>query len=484
MDFVYKFRDSVVEYLSPSAKRRRTIGPTTTPSKQDEKPMFDAPTSEPQGSKAQAVMIARVSRKYVRNPRKRTYEEDELETVVTVKPEDSVSQVGPVVESKEEEEDDEDVSIADEENGDGDGGSDTEGNKDSHDEEQESDDAMEVDTESEDEIKVGSEDELDVREINSDAEVEADDEISDATSITDGKIETGELEEEADIEEEMVDTEAKETAAADAKVKEYLARQAELALRREDVEKVKAAGDWHPDAIFLFERLSFRSFEEVLPDVYKIDFSTLPEDIFAPSSQDTFVNYNCRSYANGARALQALLRLGVRAREKLEAVGSAEQLIAKGIQDYIKWSERDGGYDKMRFLPVLVVVAARPRESTTTISTAIEDQLKFLAERHREHLALPKEHINELGEIEKYSRRPPLLYGMIVARTMVIFVTMDSADASGKIKHLNHFDFKDKPMDVWNGFAIAYMVIMARNYIMSIKDELEEETEESSDPDL
>jgi len=173
----------------------------------------------------------------------------------------------------------------------------------------------------------------------------------------------------------------------------------------------------------------------------------------------------------------------VRARERLEATGSAEKLVAKGIHDYIKWSEKDGGFDKLRFLPVLVVVTARPNQSTARISAAIEQQMTFLAKRHREYLALPAEHTNELGEVEKYRRQPPLLYGMIVAQTMVIFVTMDSANPESRVKHLTHFDFKDKPMDIWNGFAIAFVVIMARNYVMSIKDELEEETEES-DPDL
>jgi hypothetical protein len=38
-------------------------------------------------------------------------------------------------------------------------------------------------------------------------------------------------------------------------------------------------------------------------------------------------------------------------------------------------------------------------------------------------------------------------------------------------------------MDVWNGFAVAILVIMARNYIMTIRDELELDDESSDDPD-
>ncbi|CZR63356.1 uncharacterized protein PAC_13253 [Phialocephala subalpina] len=464
MDLVYRFRDSVVEYLSP--KRRRTVGPTT-PSKDDGEPMFDAPASEPQGSKAQTVVMARVTKTYIRNPRKRRFREDEGDTVVTLKPEDSISQVGPTEESEEEEEEEEasrsgeEGSDADEEGG--------ESDLTDADSEEVDGDEMEIEAEDEGQLEVGS-DELDAAEISSDQEAEADDEDSDALIDGESQIDEAEIE-------------AHEAAVADAKVKEYLAQQAELALRREDIEKAKAAGDWHPDALVLFERLSLRSFEVILPDVYKMDFKTLPEDLFALPGEDTFVNYNCKSYGYGVKALQGLLRLGVRARDKMAAVGSAEKLIAKGIQDYIKWSERDGGYHQKRFLPVLVVVAAKPHEATSTISAAIEDQMKFLAERHRENLALDEEHINEVGQVEKYRRQPPLLYGIIVARTMVIFTTMDAADPEAKVKHLTHFDFKDKPMDVWNGFAIAYTVIMARNYTMSIKDELEDEPEET-DVDL
>lgn len=506
MDFVYKFRDSVVGYISPAAKRRRTTGPVTPT--RDEEPTFDAPTSEPQGSKAQAVVITRISKKYISNSRKRAYQEDEEDTTVTISPEDSVSQIGAADESEVEQ----DESDNEEEDAEEDGGITGEGeesNSEGHDsvvvseedsEDHEADQYPESDNEEDIDVDdVGSseeeltadlessniidEDDANVDELGSDEEgVEAD--LENSSNENEDEFQQDDLiifEENPDVDEAEIS--ARAAAAAEARVQEYIARQAELALRREDIEKAKAIGDWHPDAMILFERLALRSFEEVLPDSFKIDFPTLPEDIFAPSGTDTFINNNCLTALNGVKALQGLLRLGGRARERLEAIGSAEKLIAKGIHEYIKWSERDGGFDKLRFLPVLVVVAARPNQSTERISVAIEQQMTFLAKRHREYLALPTAHTNELGEVEKYRRQPPLLYGVIVAQTMVIFVTMDSANPELKVKHLFHFDFKDKSMDVWNGFAISFVVIMARNYVMGVKDDLEEESEES-DPDL
>lgn len=159
-----------------------------------------------------------------------------------------------------------------------------------------------------------------------------------------------------------------------------------------------------------------------------------------------------------------------------------EKIVAREIKSYIKWSEQDGGFFKMRFIPVLHVVAARPGQSTAALSTAITTEMKFLAARHRQHLKSPEQRINELGDVELYTKPLPLLYGMIIAQTKIIFVTVDPADPESQVKPLSNLDLTKRDMDVWNGFAIAFMVIVARNYIMSIKDELEPDSE--SDPDV
>lgn len=183
------------------------------------------------------------------------------------------------------------------------------------------------------------------------------------------------------------------------------------------------------------------------------------------------------------KALQSLLSLGGRVKDKVEAGRPCERLMAKEIENYIKWSEMDGGFSNLRFIPVLTVVAARQKEAISSISKSITDQMEFLAEKHRENLILDEPQTNELGEVKIYSRKPPLLYGIIVAQTMTIFVTLDSSNPEAKIRHLAHFDFKEKGVDVWNGLAVAIIVIVARNYLMSIKDELEVDDECTSDPD-
>lgn len=182
----------------------------------------------------------------------------------------------------------------------------------------------------------------------------------------------------------------------------------------------------------------------------------------------------------------SLITLGGRVRSLLECRKPQEQVIKKEIENYIKWSERDGGYASKRFIPLLCLIAGHPRQDLPTISKAITDQMEFLALKHRQALALPPPgRPSENGEVEMFSRPPPVVYGIIIAQCVTVFLTLDSGKPGAKPKTIAHFDFSDKNMDVWNGFAVAILVCMVRNQLMASRDEMEMETEETdSDPDL
>ncbi|KAG9234633.1 hypothetical protein BJ875DRAFT_504593 [Amylocarpus encephaloides] len=274
------------------------------------------------------------------------------------------------------------------------------------------------------------------------------------------------------VEEEDIDEDPEPEVSSETKVEEFLARQAELALRQEDIAKAKAEGDWHPDELFVYERLLMRSFEELIPKEWKIDFPTLPELLFTDDLDKAFIKDHRPSSYRGARALKGLLSLGIRVKDKLDYGLPAERLIEKEILDYVKWSEQDGGYHRHRFIPVLSVVRARARQDISLISKTITDQMSFLAQRHRESLGYFADEEGNI-QIDANRRTPPLLYGIIVAQKRAIFMTLDSTNPHAVIRHLRHFDFSDKPEGVWNGFAIAILVVAARNYMISIKDELE-----------
>lgn len=308
MDFVNRLKDSVVQYLSPPQKRRRTTGPGSA-SNDTQEHTLTAPASEPRDPKAQVAVLKRVTKirlsaRGTKNLRKRTraeYEEDEE----TISPDDSISQVTPQGDDSEEEGSaDSNANVEME--------SDVEGKEDSDEDEEE---GSEVTADSNDpDIKMISEEEGSEGEAESDAvmdqgcklesaeyelEVEegSDEEVWEVeeegskNAITDSDVEQAEEE----IEEDPID----EQAIAEAKVQEYLARQAELALRKEEVERVKAAGDWHPDEIYLFERLSMRSFEQIIPAEWKVDLPSLPETLFTTDPEKMFVKSNYRTSYSG-----------------------------------------------------------------------------------------------------------------------------------------------------------------------------------------
>lgn len=103
------------------------------------------------------------------------------------------------------------------------------------------------------------------------------------------------LESEASIECEM-----QERVRIDAEVQEDFDREAEFELRRKDVERAKASGDWHSEEIYLFERLCLRGFEFLLPQSWKIDFPTLPLSLFADNiDTPTLLNTNFTSNSYG-----------------------------------------------------------------------------------------------------------------------------------------------------------------------------------------
>lgn len=145
------------------------------------------------------------------------------------------------------------------------------------------------------------EDEVDELADDYDFEVSPDESISQITPVQGSRDHSAISPNSDEVEESEanVDRLEDDEITAEEKVKEYLDRQAELSLRRGAIDEVKAQGTWHPDEIFLFERLSMRSFEELLLASWQIDFPTLPEALFTTNPDKAFINYNCGSSSRG-----------------------------------------------------------------------------------------------------------------------------------------------------------------------------------------
>lgn len=95
MDHLVNIKNSVLHYLSPSGKRRRTINPSTTPDTREH--AYAVPYSDPQDKRALAAAASRFNASYTPgdNPRKRAREEDNGSLVFSVDPDDSISQITP-----------------------------------------------------------------------------------------------------------------------------------------------------------------------------------------------------------------------------------------------------------------------------------------------------------------------------------------------------------------------------------------------------
>jgi hypothetical protein len=241
MEFVYRLKDSVVQYLSPPSKRRRTTGPGSPSNDMREQPLL-VPTSEPRNRKAQAAVRIHVNRKFLspsntKNPRKRTrveYEDDEE----TISPDDSISQVTPQGDDSEEEGSEGGADL----NADVEMESDVEGEEEDNEVDE---DGSEVTADSnEPDVAMmseegGSEGEADSDavtdpglELESGEEMDGDEEEGEEEggedAVTHQHSNIGAAEEEIEEEEEEEEeVEVDEEAAAEAKVQEYLARQAE-----------------------------------------------------------------------------------------------------------------------------------------------------------------------------------------------------------------------------------------------------------------
>lgn len=160
-----------------------------------------------------------------------------------------------------------------------------------------------------------------------------------------------------------------------------------------------------------------------------------------------------------------------------------ENIIRNALQHYINWTARDGRYYKKRFIPVIVVTPAWGI-GTDRIIHRIESQLSVLAKQHRDFLLLPEpHHVNEVGEVEMYRRQPPVLYGYLLKEGTCVIVTLNSALPAAKMNHITTLDFKQRKMGMWDAMSLAIVAIMARNYMISIKDELEDDDPPEVDDD-
>ncbi|KAM0145085.1 hypothetical protein ACHAP3_000207 [Botrytis cinerea] len=395
MDQIFKIKDAVVNYLSPVAKRRRTMGGPQTPGyiEFDDEHQF---LSEPQNNRRSLnFAYGRMNQSYIsnedrttptRNPLKRSREDDEIE--------------GPIFSG---------------------------------------------------------------------------DETSPKQSSSHNVTESGDESENPDyMDEDDDDEEEEDQISAQQKVDEYLAKQAaEFAMAKETVERARADGEWSPEELFLLERLQYMGHEGLLPHWAKErNFRTVPEAMFCPDD-----NALLGESSKSIQMLEFLVHyLPRRVHDRYYGgSGPPEAQMRQWIGKYVEWTERDGGYHRKKFIPVLCLVEGRWRAPAAETTKRLKDQMNFHAESWRRTLQRPPPVVNEFGQTEIYFRRPPLIYGILYIQAKALFVTLDSSDPLAKIRDIHVCDFLDSSKHFWHAISVAIVAKIAQKYMMSIIDTLEDD---------
>ena len=97
--------------------------------------------------------------------------------------------------------------------------------------------------------------------------------------------------------------------------------------------------------------------------------------------------------------------------------------------------------------------------------------LRLLAARHR-------------AEALRCGGEPaPTLYGVIVVKSVMAFVTYDARQVEGAARNLADFHWRDEGQDVWNAFAVAILCVQAREYLVERGGDIVEGTPDAEDPD-
>lgn len=166
-----------------------------------------------------------------------------------------------------------------------------------------------------------------------------------------------------------------------------------------------------------------------------------------------------------------MVALGSRVRSVIAGSRTREKVIEWGIKQYITWAEKDGGYARKSYDPIVTVTAGKPGQNISEITQITQSEMYHLATLQRRALLL--EEGDEIHPVQ-FLMDPPLIYGIMVAGSIVIFVTLNSAFPDDTPKTIAHFNYDDPTMDVWNAFAIAILVTATRDWMTGRLDDLDD----------
>ncbi|KKY17428.1 hypothetical protein UCRPC4_g05570 [Phaeomoniella chlamydospora] len=285
------------------------------------------------------------------------------------------------------------------------------------------------------------------------------------------------------------------------------------------VELPKGSGYWSSSEKDLFFRLAMRGFEPLVPGNWSIDFKTLPVSLFSvEGGEDPIIEPCATRQFRAIHYLNTLLSLGMRVRDRRVMSLRSEPIMRKIVRQYITWALQDAQIHPRQLpdtMPIHTVTTIRRREKTQEALDRMTRKLHKLASRYHDHHNIypSVEHDHDQDTIITTTSdtsdstddpRFPVLTGLLICSSLLLVATLDTNPSrfrplppptprespAPNSQHQSHisfplrpekiskpesglrfiatFDFSDQGMDVWNGLAVAIVVMRIRKTMMEM----------------
>lgn len=201
------------------------------------------------------------------------------------------------------------------------------------------------------------------------------------------------------------------------------------------------------------------------------------------------------------RAIYALINLGTWVRDGLILGTRTEPALYRGIRVYHRWALHDGDLPERDTIPTMIFNVSPLTRPSADIQRRLLKRFNALHNRWKVRLILHQSHQDVMktervglgittGDESRLSpglpglpgppapsadampavlQQPPTLYGVIVTGTVAAVVAYEPDIDRPCLRIVSIFDFRDDGYDVWNGFAIAFALIHARNQLLDYR---------------
>ncbi|KAJ5677983.1 uncharacterized protein N7477_003616 [Penicillium maclennaniae] len=248
----------------------------------------------------------------------------------------------------------------------------------------------------------------------------------------------------------------------------------------------------------LYLGLALRGIKPVMSFTWSMDFSTLPESLFAvPDISDEeekklpFHTHKGTDFA-AIRAFRELLKVGGFVRDCRLLTLQPQVVIRRYIEKYMRWAITDAALRvTSKSLPVHIIYTQKSTLTALSAIHGISNKMESLAnqhqkmhtESHQDRFSIVLQRLASRGR----SKQPepfkywPTLIGFLICGPILSIVSLDTnpnsiiwiEDSEPRVKYLGQFDMLEIDQDVWNSLAIAIAVINIRNTMSRLADSYE-----------